>query len=138
MCVFCKIIKGEIPSVKLYEDEDVLAILDISQATKGHTLVLPKKHFENILEIEDFEYLKVMNKVKDLAKAITTAFEAKGCNILNNCGTVAGQTVMHFHVHIIPRYEEQDIILQLQDHGKEYDLNAIQKKIKDNLEYDAK
>lgn len=133
MCVFCKIIKGEIPSVKLFEDDDVLAILDISQATKGHTLVVPKKHYNDILEIEDYEYLKVMNKVKDLTKAITTAFGAKGCNILNNCGTVAGQTVMHFHVHIIPRYEEGDIMIRFEDHGKEYDLTEIQKKIKKNL-----
>ena len=69
MCVFCKIIKGEIPSKKIYEDDDVLAILDISQATLGHTLVLPKKHYENLFSIENNDYLKVMEKVKMLAKA---------------------------------------------------------------------
>ena len=84
MCVFCKIIKGEIPSKKIYEDDDVLAILDISQATLGHTLVLPKKHYENLFSIENNDYLKVMEKVKMLAKAITSALNASGCIILNN------------------------------------------------------
>lgn len=133
MCIFCKIINGDIPSAKIYEDEDVLAILDISQATKGHTLVLPKKHFANLLEIDDYEYLKVMNKVKDLAKGITKAFNAKGCNILNNCGEVAGQTVMHFHVHIIPRYDNNDIKIEFTDNNSKYDLNEIKNAIINNL-----
>lgn len=133
MCIFCKIINGDIPSAKIYEDEDVLAILDISQATKGHTLVLPKKHFANLLEIEDYEYLKVMNKVKDLAKAITKAFNAKGCNILNNCGEAAGQTVMHFHVHIIPRYDNNDIKIEFTDNNSKFDLNEIKNTIINNL-----
>ncbi len=129
MCVFCKIIQGDIPSVKVYEDDDVLAILDISQATKGHTLVLPKKHYENILDIPTQEYLKVMQKTKDLASKITSRLSAKGCNILNNCNEIAGQTVMHFHVHIIPRYEENEIIIDFKDHGQEIDLKDIQKKL---------
>lgn len=133
MCIFCKIINGDIPSAKIYEDEDVLAILDISQATKGHTLVLPKKHFANLLEIEDYEYLKVMNKVKDLAKTITKAFNAKGCNILNNCGEAAGQTVMHFHVHIIPRYDNNDIKIEFTDNNSKFDLNEIKNTIINNL-----
>lgn len=129
MCVFCKIIQGDIPSVKVYEDDDVLAILDISQATKGHTLVLPKKHYENILDIPTPEYLKVMEKTKELASKITSRLSAKGCNILNNCNEIAGQTVMHFHVHIIPRYEENEIIINFKDHSQEIDLKAIQKKL---------
>lgn len=137
MCVFCKIIQNEIPSVKLYEDEDVLAILDISQATKGHTLVMPKKHYANILEIEDYEYLKVMDKVKDLAKAITTAFHAEGCNIVHNCKETAGQTVMHFHVHIIPRYTPDDIKLEFMNHEGKYNLQELQKSIQNALEEEA-
>lgn len=133
MCIFCKIINGDIPSAKIYEDEDVLAILDISQATKGHTLVLPKKHFANLLEIDDYEYLKVMNKVKDLANAITKAFNAKGCNILNNCGEIAGQTVMHFHVHIIPRYDNNDIKIEFRNNNSKFDLNEIKNTIINNL-----
>ena len=125
MCVFCKIIKGEIPSKKIYEDDDVLAILDISQATLGHTLVLPKKHYENLFSIENNDYLKVMEKVKMLAKAITSALNASGCNILNNCGELAGQSVMHFHVHIIPRYENDDLKIEFKEHS--LNLEEIQK-----------
>src|SRR5574344_1699414 len=99
-CIFCKIINGDIPSIKLYEDANVIAILDISQATMGHTLVIPKKHAANILEISDESYIEVMKVVKMLAKKITKAFNLKGVNILNNCGEIAGQTVHHFHVHI--------------------------------------
>ena len=131
MCVFCKIIKGEIPSKKIYEDDDVLAILDMSQATLGHTLVLPKKHYENLFSIENNDYLKVMEKVKMLAKAITSALNASGCNILNNCGELAGQSVMHFHVHIIPRYENDDLKIEFKEHS--LNLEEIQKIIVNEL-----
>lgn len=131
MCIFCKIINGEIPSKKIYEDEDVLAILDISQATKGHTLVMPKKHFKNILEIEDYEYLKVMDKVKDLAQVIVKTFNANGCNILNNCNEVAGQTVDHFHVHILPRYNKEELTIKFNEN--KLDLDQIQKDILNNM-----
>lgn len=127
MCIFCKIINGEIPSKKVYEDENVLAILDISQATKGHTLVLPKKHCANILEIEDNTFVNVMNVTKMLAKKITKNLGAEGCNILNNCNEAAGQTVMHFHVHILPRYEGDDLKLEFTNH--EVNLDSILKEI---------
>ena len=132
MCIFCKIINGEIPCYKVYEDDKFLAFLDISQATKGHTLVLPKKHYSNILEIEDYEYLKVMNTVKDIAYAVTKTFDASGCNILNNCGEAAGQTVMHFHVHVIPRYENDDLKIEFTSH--DYNLEEIQAEILKNIE----
>lgn len=127
MCIFCKIIAGEIPSKKIYEDDDVIAILDISQATLGHTLVLPKKHYSNLLEIDDEAYTKVMNVAKMLAKKITTNLSASGVNILNNCGQAAGQTVMHFHVHILPRYENDDLKIDFTSH--ELDLEEIKNKI---------
>ena len=132
--VFCKIINGEIPSAKIYEDDDVLAILDLSQATLGHTLVLSKKHFANLLEIEDYEYLKVMATVKELAKAIVKTFNADGVNILNNCNEEAGQTIMHFHVHIIPRYKNDDLKIEFVDHQGKYDLNELKEKIIKNIE----
>lgn len=127
MCIFCKIINGEIPSKKVYEDDDVVAILDISQATKGHTLVLPKKHYANVLEIEDDAFIKVMNTTKMLAKKISKNLNAEGVNILNNCNEAAGQTVMHFHVHILPRYNNDDLKLEFTSH--ELDLDAVLKEI---------
>lgn len=129
MCVFCNIIEGNIPSAKIYEDDDVLAILDISQATKGHTLVMPKKHYENILQIPEDDYIKLMSKVKKIAQVILKAFDAKGLNILNNCNEVSGQTVMHFHVHIIPRYNTDDIQIKFTDHSSQYNLEDIKNQI---------
>lgn len=103
-CLFCKIIKGEISSSKVYEDDDVIAFLDISQATKGHTLVVPKKHYDNFLTTPK----EVMHKVMDVAQRIGQAqimmLGAKGVNILSNVNKEAGQSIMHFHVHVIPRY----------------------------------
>lgn len=128
MCIFCKIINGDIPSKKVYEDDDVLAILDISQATIGHTLVLPKKHYSNLLDIDNEDYLKVMSVVKMLAEKIKTKLDATGINILNNCGEVAGQTVMHFHVHIIPRFDNNDIKIEF-NNNSDLDLDYILNKI---------
>ena len=107
-CIFCKIIAGEIPSSKIYEDEKVLAFLDISQTTKGHTLVIPKEHVRNMLEMSDQTAADVFARLPKLARAIKTATGAKGLNILNNNEVVAGQTVFHAHIHIIPRYSDQD------------------------------
>ena len=108
MCVFCKIIDGAIPSSKVYEDDEVLAILDLSQTTKGHTIVMPKKHYANMLEIPTDEFASLMGKVKTIAQLLVTKLSANGCNILINTNESAGQTVMHLHVHIIPRFDETD------------------------------
>ena len=105
MCIFCKIVNGEIPSYKVYEDNKYLAFLDISQTTKGHTLLIPKKHYSNLLELETSEYSDLLSVIKKIALGIKKETNALGFNILNNCGEEAGQTVMHFHIHIIPRYE---------------------------------
>ena len=107
MCIFCKIINNEIPSYKVYEDENFLAFLDISQATLGHTLVVPKKHYENIFELP--EDSSIFNIVTKLATKIKKATNCSGINILNNNGVSAGQTVNHFHIHIIPRYENDKL-----------------------------
>lgn len=108
MCIFCDIISGKIPSSKVYEDEDVLAILDVSQVTYGHTLVMPKKHVENIVEADEETVLKCAKIISTLSKQIVKNTGAAGCNVLNNSGEVAGQTVPHLHFHIIPRYTKQD------------------------------
>ena len=102
--VFCKIIDGEIPCSKVYEDDDVLAILDISQTTKGHTLVMPKAHYENFLACPNDIALKVYAVARRIGQAEVSLLGAKGVNILTNVGEAAGQTVPHFHVHVIPRY----------------------------------
>lgn len=108
MCIFCKIIAREISSSIVYEDELTLAILDLSQVTKGHTLVMPKKHCANILDCDEATALSVMKTVRKLAIQIKERTSAEGMNILNNNGTIAGQSVEHLHFHLIPRYSDQD------------------------------
>ena len=107
-CIFCKIIEGEIPSYKIYEDDQVLAFLDISQLTKGHTLVIPKVHNENIFDMSEETARDVFAAVPAIARALEKAFQPKGLNILNNNGKFAGQEVFHYHLHLIPRYDEDD------------------------------
>lgn len=130
MCIFCKIINNEIPSSKVYEDEDVLAILDLSQVTYGHTLVMPKKHVKNLLEADQKTAEKVMEVARKLSVQITENCKAAGCNILMNCNEAAGQTVDHMHLHIIPRYNNQDaIVIDFKESAKQ-DLNEVLKTIK--------
>jgi len=107
-CIFCKIIKGDLPSAKVYEDEDVFAFLDISPVTKGHTLVIPKVHNENIYDMEAESAAKLFAAVPKIARALKAEFAPKGMNLLNNNGAFAGQAVFHYHMHLIPRYDEQD------------------------------
>ena len=124
MCIFCDIIAGSIPSKKVYEDEDVLAILDISQTTKGHTLVMPKKHYNNYLEMPENEFKTLMAKTQIVAKKVITNLDAKGCNTLINTNEVSGQTVMHTHVHIIPRYDSSDSI-EIKFNENKFDLDEV-------------
>ncbi|MCR4855340.1 MAG: HIT family protein [Erysipelotrichaceae bacterium] len=128
MCVFCEIIKGNIPSKKVYEDDSFLAILDISQTSKGHTLVMPKKHYENFLEMPVNEFEALMCKTKEVAEKVVKNLNAKGCNILINTNEVAGQSVMHTHVHIIPRYDENDTIC-ISFSENSFDLDEVLKEI---------
>jgi histidine triad (HIT) family protein len=128
MCVFCEIIKGNIPSKKVYEDDSFLAILDISQTSKGHTLVMPKKHYENFLEMPVNEFEALMGKTKEVAEKVVKNLNAKGCNILINTNEVAGQSVMHTHVHIIPRYDENDTIC-ISFSENSFDLDEVLKEI---------
>lgn len=107
-CIFCKIINGEIPAAKVFENEHVLAFLDIGQVTKGHTLVIPKDHQANLFELEAFTAERLFEVVPQLARAIKQAFNPIGLNLLNNNGEAAGQSVFHFHLHLIPRYGEGD------------------------------
>ncbi|MGT2846788.1 HIT family protein [Streptococcus massiliensis] len=107
-CIFCKIIAGEIPSSKVYEDEHVLAFLDISQVTPGHTLVIPKEHYRTILDMNAESASHLFAKVPEIANKIMRATGAKGMNIMNNTEEIAGQSVFHTHVHLAPRYSTDD------------------------------
>lgn len=134
-CIFCKIIKGEIPSSKVYEDDDVLAILDISQVTRGHTLVISKKHCSNFLSTPKEDMHKVMDVAQRIGQVAISVLGAKGVNILTNVNEEAGQTIMHFHVHVIPRYV-RDSGFQITFKNGEFDktmLPALADKIKSNL-----
>ncbi len=103
-CIFCAIAAGEIPSKKVYEDDEVYAFLDINPASEGHTLVIPKAHSEGLLDTEDKVLSSLISKVKKIAEMQKAAYNADGFNILQNNGEASGQTVKHIHFHIIPRY----------------------------------
>ena len=128
MCIFCEIINGNIPSKKVYEDADVLAILDISQTTYGHTLVMPKKHYENINECPKELLYKVISVTQDLNRKIMVNLKANGSNILTNTNEASGQSVPHLHFHIIPRYDENDTI-KIEVTNNNFDLDEVLNKI---------
>lgn len=104
-CIFCKIANGEIPAATLYEDEDFRVILDLGPASKGHALILPKSHSANLYELPDELAGKAMILAKKMAAKLKEALHCDGLNIVQNNGEAAGQTVHHFHIHLIPRYE---------------------------------
>ena len=108
-CIFCKIAAGEIPSATLYEDEDFRVILDIEPASKGHALILPKEHYANLYELDDELASKALVLAKKMITKLTDILGCDGYNVLQNNGPVAGQTVFHFHMHLIPRYKEDDV-----------------------------
>ena len=103
-CLFCKIIAGEIPSTRVYEDERTVAFMDINPATRGHLLVVPREHAKDLLSIDPEDLAAVARAAQKLGKAVSERLEADGVNLLNSCGRAAWQTVFHFHVHVIPRY----------------------------------
>ena len=107
-CIFCKIIEGTIPSVKIYEDEHVLAFMDIAPVTKGHALLIPKIHRENIYDLSAEEAAQLFSVAPQIANALKDSFAPAGMNLLQNNGTQAGQTVFHYHLNFIPRYDETD------------------------------
>ena len=107
-CIFCKIANGEIPSTTRYEDEDFRVILDLGPATRGHALLLPKNHFANLFELDDETAQKAILVAKKMAGKMKAALGADGFNLVQNNGEAAGQTVFHFHMHLIPRYENDN------------------------------
>lgn len=109
-CIFCKILEGDIPSYKVYEDQNVYAFLDITQGTKGHTLVIPKKHIKNIYELNENTAKNIFKVIPKIAKALKATFNPIGINIVSN-NELPLQSVYHFHIHLIPRYENDGMIL---------------------------
>ncbi len=131
-CIFCKIIKGEIPSNKIYEDDDFCVILDIAPATKGHAVLLPKHHAADVYSLPD-EYLeKVLKVARKCADAMVKTLDCDGVNILQNNGEAAGQTVFHYHTHIIPRYKGDGANIGWKPMTPD-DNEGLAKKIKENM-----
>ncbi len=133
-CIFCKLANGEIPTATLYEDDDFRVILDQGPATKGHALILPKKHYANLYELPEELAARAMVLAKRMAGAMTEALNCDGFNLVQNNGEAAGQTVFHFHMHLIPRYHNDQAGItwipgKLEDDVKEEILAAVTEKV---------
>lgn len=107
-CIFCKIVNGDIPTNSIYEDEDFKVFMDVAPATKGHALVVPKNHYADIYEIDPEILGKAAKIAQKVIKHATKVLGCEGYNLMQNNGEVSGQTVFHFHLHLIPRYENMD------------------------------
>lgn len=132
MTIFERIINREIPSNIVYEDEYTIAFLDLSQVTKGHTLVVPKKAFPDLFSLDDETSARLLKVCVIVATALKKAFNLEGLNLVNNNGTIAGQSVFHFHIHLIPRYPNDDYLMVGVNHQSKYtkdDLNQIKQAI---------
>jgi len=128
--IFAKIIRGEAPCYKIYEDEDVLAFLDLFPQSRGHTLVLPKKSAaRNILEIDDASLAKVMATVRKLTQVLVDELQPEGVQVVQFNGAPAGQTVFHLHVHIIPRFEGGQLAVHASRQADAADLQALQERL---------
>nr|WP_307998131.1 HIT family protein [uncultured Merdimonas sp.] len=108
-CIFCKLAGGEIPTATLYEDDDFRVILDANPAAKGHALIIPKEHYANLYELDDELAAKVMVLAKKIITKLTDVLGCDGYNIVQNNGEAAGQTVFHFHLHMIPRFKDDGV-----------------------------
>ena len=132
-CIFCKIISGEIPSHTIYEDEEFKVILDIAPAAKGHALILPKVHYADLYDIDEEVAGRAMKLAKRLATKMTGVLGCDGFNILQNNHEAAGQTVFHFHMHLIPRYENakdnKDILVWKPESFSSEELVAIRESL---------
>lgn len=129
-CIFCKIANGEIPSRTIYEDDMFRVILDLNPATKGHALILPKNHFKNLYEIDDDTASKVLPLAKAMAVRMTEKLGCDGFNVVQNNNEIAGQTVFHFHMHLIPRYNDDGQHLVMKPMGTSPEqLDAVRDEI---------
>ncbi len=133
MCIFCKIIRGEIPSSKVYEDDEILAFLDIMPVHKGHTLVIPKQHYETILDTPDELLQKIITVVKKVGGAVIKAAQTDGFNVLQSNNETAGQVVPHLHFHIIPRHVDDNLKFWPQGKYNEGEMQEYLEDIKKHL-----
>ena len=108
-CIFCKLANGEIPTNSVYEDDVVKVIFDLGPASKGHLLIIPKNHFDDIYDLDDETAAHVFQVAVKLANAMKASLGYEGLNIVQNNGEAAGQTVMHFHMHLVPRYQDDTV-----------------------------
>lgn len=133
-CIFCKIAAGEIPSTTIYETGEFKVIFDIAPASKGHALIIPKEHYDNVFSIDAEVASKLFPLATSVAKALKAETNCDGMNLLQNNGAVAGQTVNHFHLHLIPRYEGDGVKLACEpgDADKEY-LAELAEKVKKRI-----
>ena len=120
-CLFCKIVAGEVPATVVGEDERTLSFMDINPATRGHALVVPREHAADLLEIGQEDLAAVAAAAKRLAARAKEALGADGVNLINSCGAAAWQTVFHFHIHVIPRYDDDPLQLPVRPHQAEQD-----------------
>ncbi len=134
-CLFCKIIAGEIPCHKIFENDDILAFLDISPVSSGHALVVPKKHFANFEEIDEASLSNLIRAVKKIGFAIKSGLGCSGYNVSINNDPVAGQVIPHLHFHLIPRIEGDGLTLWLQGKYQEGEAEEVVKKLKNVLNY---
>ena len=136
-CIFCKIIAGEIPSFKVYEDESVLAFLDIAPVNPGHTLIVPKKHYENMEEIPEDELSWLAVAIKKVGKAVKDGLGAEGYNITENNDPIAGRIVPHLHFHVIPRREGDGLKLWPQGKYGEGEAEEVARQIAKRITHNA-
>ena len=133
-CIFCKIATGKIPSATVYEDSHFRVILDINPATKGHCLIIPNEHFDNIYDLDGETAGKLFSLAPCSARAMRDALGCDGMNIVQNNGEIAGQTVLHFHLHLIPRYEGDGVQLTWKpNESNEEELEEIRKTIRKEI-----
>jgi len=129
-CIFCKIAAGEIPSRTIYEDEAFRVILDLGPATRGHALILPKKHAANLFELPEEDAKNVLLVAKKVAANMKEKLGMDGLNLVQNNGEVAGQTVMHFHMHLIPRYQkDSEMVLWTPTEPSAEELDAVKEQL---------
>jgi histidine triad (HIT) family protein len=125
-CIFCKIVAGELPATVIAEDDHTVAFMDISPATRGHALVVPREHAEDLLNIEAEELAHVMHAAQKVAGRAKEVLGADGINLLNSCGETAWQTVFHFHIHVIPRYADDPLKLPwIPDEGDAEEIKRV-------------